>query len=173
MEHTSTPVKCASDEKQSVLDPLRAGIAESSANAAARMGETASNAGAAVAQSAAGVASFVGRKAEDAASYVGHRADDAVAYVGQRSGEASAAMGSGLRSLGDTVRERGPEGGMAGNASAAIANSLESSGRYLQDEGIKDMAEDVTNLVRRNPIPALLIGVAAGFLAGRATTPRN
>jgi hypothetical protein len=35
------------------------------------------------------------------------------------------------------------------------------------------MAEDFTNLVRRNPIPALLIGVAFGFLVARATSRRS
>jgi hypothetical protein len=35
------------------------------------------------------------------------------------------------------------------------------------------MAEDVTNLIRRNPIPALLIGIGAGFLLARAMTPRR
>jgi ElaB/YqjD/DUF883 family membrane-anchored ribosome-binding protein len=32
---------------------------------------------------------------------------------------------------------------------------------------------DFTNLIRRNPIPALLIGVAFGFLVARATTRRS
>jgi hypothetical protein len=62
---------------------------------------------------------------------------------------------------------------MAGGASSAVADTVESSGRYLQEEGLKEMTEDVTNLIRRYPIPALLIGVAAGYLAGRAMTPRS
>ena len=147
MEHTTT-TKNSNDEKPSTLGPPRPGTAE-------------------------GVASFVGRKADDAAAYVGHKAEDAASYVGQRTEDAGAAVGGSLRSLGQTVRDRGPEGGMAGDASSAVANSLESSGRYLQDEGLKDMAQDVTNVIRRNPIPALLIGVAAGYLVGRATTPRS
>jgi hypothetical protein len=31
------------------------------------------------------------------------------------------------------------------------------------------MAEDVTNLIRRNPLPAVAVGVAFGFLMARAT----
>ena len=46
----------------------------------------------------------------------------------------------------------------------------ENTGRYLQEEGLKGIAEDVTNLIRRNPIPALLAGVGVGFLIGRITT---
>ena len=162
----ATTTKNLNDEKISNLDSPDAGAAERSPDLAA------------------GVASFVGRKAEDAtlymghkaedaASYVGHKADDAASYVGHKTEDAGAAMGSGLRSLGQTVRQRGPEGGMAGDATTAVANSLENSGRYLQEEGIKEMADDVTNLIRRNPIPALLVGVAAGYLVGRALTPRR
>jgi hypothetical protein len=116
---------------------------------------------------------YVGHKAEDAASYVGHKAGDAASYVGQRTEDASAAVGSRLRSLGDTVRARGPEGGMAGDASEAVADSLERGGRYLQEEGVKDVAEDVTNLIRRYPIPALLIGLAAGYLVAKGTAARS
>jgi uncharacterized membrane-anchored protein YhcB (DUF1043 family) len=35
------------------------------------------------------------------------------------------------------------------------------------------MAEDFTGMIRRNPIPALLIGVAFGFLIARATSRRS
>lgn len=116
---------------------------------------------------------YVGHKAEDAASYVGQKAEDAASYVGQKTGEASASVGSGLRSLGDSVRERGPEGGMAGNASAAVADTLDSSGSYLQEQGLKDMVDDVSTLIRRYPIPALIVGAAAGYLIGKTLTPRS
>lgn len=119
------------------------------------------------------VAAYVGRKAESAALYVGHKAEDAASYVGQKTENASAAVGSSLRSLGDTVRDHATEGGMAAEASAAVANTLDNSGRYLQEEGLTDMAADVTNLIRRNPILALLGGVAVGYLVGRVTTPRS
>ncbi len=118
-------------------------------------------------------ASYVGHKAEDATLYAGHKAEDAASYVGKKAGDASAAVGGGLRSLGETVRDRGPENGMAGDASAAVADTLDSTGRYLQEEGLKDMVGDVSTLIRRYPIPALIVGVAAGYLAGRTLTPRS
>jgi hypothetical protein len=154
-----TPTKNSNDEELSNLGPPRTGTVEGVASFVGRKAEDAT--------------SYMGHKAEDAASYVGHKAEDAASYVGQKTGDAGAAVGSGLRSLGHTVRDRGPESGMAGDASSAVADTLESSGRFLQEEGLKDIAEDMTNLIRRNPIPALLIGVAAGYLAGRAMTPRS
>jgi len=159
MDKTTAPARNANDERVSNLDPARTGTVESMASY--------------VGQKAEDATSYVGHKAEDAASYVGKKAEEAASYVGQKTGDASAAVGSGLRSFGNTVRDRGPEGGIAGDASSAVADSLESSGRYLQEEGVKDMAEDLTNLIRRNPIPALLIGVAAGYLVAKATTPRS
>jgi ElaB/YqjD/DUF883 family membrane-anchored ribosome-binding protein len=159
MDKPSTSIRTLDDDIQRGLEPNRPGRVE---NVAAFVGQKAEDA-----------TSYVGHKAEDAASYVGHKAEDAASYAGEKAGDASAAVGSGLRSLGQTVRDRGPEDGIAGDASSAVANAMESSGRYLQEEGVKDMAEDVTNLIRRNPIPALLIGVAAGFLVGRAMTPRS
>jgi hypothetical protein len=50
-----------------------------------------------------------------------------------------------------------------------VASALDSSGRYLEEQGLSGMAEDVTNLIRRNPIPAMLIGVGLGFLLARLT----
>jgi len=32
------------------------------------------------------------------------------------------------------------------------------------------MADDVTNMIRRNPFPAVLVGVALGFMIARLTT---
>ena len=46
----------------------------------------------------------------------------------------------------------------------AIADKLEGGGRYLETQGLKGIGEDVTDLIRQNPIPALLIGVGVGVL---------
>lgn len=62
--------------------------------------------------------------------------------------------------------------GMVSDVSSAVASAIDNTTRYLQEQGLKDVAEDVKNLVQRNPIPALLIGVGIGFLLGRATGPR-
>jgi hypothetical protein len=35
------------------------------------------------------------------------------------------------------------------------------------------MGQDLTNLVRRNPLPAVLLGIGFGFLLARAITPRS
>jgi hypothetical protein len=78
------------------------------------------------------------------------------------------AVGSGMESLAGTIRQHAPDSGMLGTASQKVARGLESGGRYLQEEGLRGIGEDLTNLIRRNPIPALLIGLGLGFLIGRA-----
>jgi hypothetical protein len=119
---------------------------DKAAEAASKAKEMGSN----VTQKIGGAASFVGKKAEDAAS----------------------AMGAGMKSLGGTIREHAPHSGVAGSASTTVADSLETGGRYLQEHGFGGMCADLTNVIRRNPIPALLIGVGTGFLLARATSRR-
>ncbi len=109
------------------------------------------------ADKAKGLASTAAEKAKDAAHVAGDKADDAVA-----------AVGSGMKSLAGSVREHLPSHGMLGSASSAVARGLENSGRYLEEEGISGIAEDMTNLIRRNPIPAVLIGIGLGFLVARS-----
>jgi len=151
MASTTNPLKNKNDEKLSHFGQPGTGPAERAKDLASSLGE----------------------KAKDAAASVAHTAEDAASFVGHKAEDATAAVGSGLRSLGDTLRDHTPQSGMAGEASAAVANTLESTGRYLQEEGLQGIAEDVTNLIRRNPIPALLVGVGIGFLIARATTSRS
>jgi hypothetical protein len=48
-----------------------------------------------------------------------------------------------------------------------VAGALETSGKYLEEKNLTGMVDDLTDLVRKNPIPALLIGVGLGFLLAR------
>jgi len=108
-------------------------------------------------------------KAKQAASTVADKARDVASAVGQRAEGATEAVGSGMQSLAGTIRDKAPQGGLLGGAASGVASALDSSGRYLEEQGLSGMAEDVTNLIRRNPIPAMLIGVGLGFLLARMT----
>ena len=113
-------------------------------------------------------ATYVADKAKSAASSAMHSAEGAASYVGQKAGDATTAVGGSLKSLGSTIRENTPGKSMVSDASCAVADTLESAGRYLEDEGLSGISEDMTNMIRRNPIPALLIAVGVGFLMARA-----
>jgi gas vesicle protein len=109
-------------------------------------------------------------QAKDAASNLTEKARDAANYVGQRADDATSAAGGQLKSLASQVRQNAPHEGMLGSAAGYAAGALDRTGEYLREQGLSGMAEDFTGMVRRNPIPALLIGVAVGFLLARATS---
>ncbi len=116
-----------------------------------------------------GFASSVGDAAKSAAATVAEKASDAAGYVGKQVEGATSAVGGGMKSLAGTIREKLPHEGMLGSASGAIASTLESSGEYLQEHGLSGIGDDMTNVIRRNPIPAMLVCIGIGFLLARAT----
>jgi len=137
------------------------------------MGDRAKEMAASLGEKAKEATSAVAHKAENAAATVGQKADDAASYVGHKAEDATTAVGGGLKSLGSSLREKAPHEGMIGDASSAVANTLERTGSYLQEEGLRGIADDMTNLIRRNPIPALFIGIGVGFLLARALSHRS
>jgi ElaB/YqjD/DUF883 family membrane-anchored ribosome-binding protein len=112
-------------------------------------------------------AAKAGEKVQQATSAAMSKAQDLASSASRRVDEAAAALGERVRSAGGAIRERGPREGMLGSATGAVAESLENTGRYIQEEGIGGMAEDITELIRRNPIPAMLVGVGIGFLLAK------
>jgi len=122
-------------------------MAGSMAEKASGMAEKATEAGKAALKTAGNVASQVGKRADDLAS----------------------AAGGTMESFGSTVRDYSPKSGVLGNAGSRMAEGLESTGHYLKEHGFSGIAEDIANVVRRNPVPALLVGIGIGFLLARAT----
>jgi len=106
--------------------------------------------------------------ARDTASHIGQAASSAASTVGKKAEEWTAGAGNRVESLGETVRHQGPHSGMLGRANEAVADTLESAGEYIQDKNLSGMMGDITQLVKRNPIPALLVGLGVGYLVGRA-----
>jgi F0F1-type ATP synthase assembly protein I len=134
--------------------------------------DKAKDAAANVADKARDAASSAMDKAKEATSTAYQSAGQALSDLGQRAESATTSLGGSMQHLAGTIRESAPHEGMLGTASSRVADSLESGGRYLQEEGLSGLAEDVTTLIRRNPIPAVLVGVGLGFLLARTTSRR-
>jgi len=120
-----------------------------------------------VADKAKEVGSQAMDKAKEAASSVGEMVQNAASTVGRKADDFTSAAGSNIKQFGDTIREHTPKEGILGEASKTVANTTKQVGRYLEEEGLSGMVEDVTNLIKRNPIPAILVGVGLGVLIGR------
>jgi methyl-accepting chemotaxis protein len=122
------------------------------------------------------VASDAADKARQAASTVSERAQsmassasEMATNAGKKVTETVSQLGENIQSAAGSLRERGPHGGRLGDATSMVADRMDSAGRYLQEEGLSGIAEDVTTLIRRNPIPALFVGIGIGFLLARIT----
>jgi ElaB/YqjD/DUF883 family membrane-anchored ribosome-binding protein len=135
--------------------------------AASQAGQAVQDAGQAIGQKAQDLMHQAGQKAQDIAHSAGQKVQDAAHATGQKAEDATAAVGSGLKTAADRVREYTPHEGMLGRASEAVAGTLEQGGQYLQEKNLSGMADDITTVIKRNPIPAVLIGIGLGFLLGR------
>jgi hypothetical protein len=124
-------------------------------------------------------AANLGDKAKDFASHTADQAKDFAAQTADQAknlgksavhmaDNATARVGSGVESMADKLRDSAPREGMVHNAASRVADTLERSGRYLEEEGLSGIANDLTNVIKRNPIPALLVGIGVGYLIAHA-----
>jgi ElaB/YqjD/DUF883 family membrane-anchored ribosome-binding protein len=112
-------------------------------------------------------------KAQDTAQTALEMGKQAATKVGEKADDATAATGRGIQSVAGTLRENLPQSGMIGGATRAVADTLEQGGRYLEHEKLSGMAEDITDVIRSHPVPALFIALGIGFLLGRALSSRS
>ena len=132
--------------------------------------DAASSAATAVKDKAQDVASAVGEKAKDFASNVGERAKEFATGFGDKAEGAVSSVGHGFQSVADTIRSKGPQEGVMGQATSAVAGALGDTGHYLEEQGLSGMADDITKMIRRNPIPAILLGIGVGFMIARMSS---
>jgi ElaB/YqjD/DUF883 family membrane-anchored ribosome-binding protein len=130
--------------------------------------EKAKDMGSQVVEKAKEIGSEVMDKTKEAFSSVGETVSHAASNLGQKADDLTASAGSNVRHLGDKIEQQGPHEGMLGQASHVVADTLRTSGKYIEEAKLSGMADDVTGMIRRNPMPAVLIGIGIGFLLGRA-----
>ncbi len=112
-------------------------------------------------------ADCVGEMTSHAASAVGEMASQATSDVGKKADDLTASAGAGIQGLGDKLSKNTPHTGLLGDASQAVARKVKDGGEYLSDAKLSGMTEDVAQLIRRHPIPVVLIGIGLGWFLGR------
>jgi uncharacterized protein YjbJ (UPF0337 family) len=79
------------------------------------------------------------------------------------------AVGESIGSLAGVIREKAPQEGAVGTAATAVAEKLDVAGTYLQEKDLTHVLGDLSGMIRRYPVPALLIGLGIGYLLARST----
>jgi len=79
------------------------------------------------------------------------------------------AVGEKIGSLADVIREKAPHEGAVGTAATAVAEKLDVAGSYLQEKDLNHVLSDVSSMIRRYPVPSLLVGLGIGYLLARST----
>lgn len=139
-------------------------------DAAAKTADHARDVASDVGQKAREVGGDVAQRARDVASDVADAGRSAANAAGRTAEQAVGSTGQGLQSLAGQVREYGPNSGVLGQATSTVASGLEQGGQYLKEQGLSGMADDLTEMIKRNPIPALLLGMGVGFVLARLTS---
>jgi len=107
-------------------------------------------------------------KAKEACTSVGEMAGQAASAVGKSADDLTSTAGSNVKQFAHTMGEKAPHEGMLGQASQAAAHTLEQAGKYVEDAKLSGMARDLTHIIERHPIPAILICFGIGVCVGRA-----
>jgi hypothetical protein len=96
------------------------------------------------------------------------KAKEAAAGAATNVFQATSVVGEKIRSLADVIRKKAPQEGTVRTVATAVANRLDAAGSYLQEKDLGHMGGDLACLIRRYPLPALLIGLGIGYLWGRS-----
>jgi len=110
---------------------------------------------------------YVSQSATNAYNDAKAKAQELGTATAEKVSGATRVVGGKISSLAGTIRENVPQEGTMGSTAQAVANQLDNAGSYLQDKALENMTQDVSELIRRYPLPSLLIGVGIGYLLSR------
>jgi len=106
---------------------------------------------------------------EGAAGNTQKTADEVTSAAATMASQPMAAVGERIGSLAGVIREKAPHEGTVGTAATTVAEKLDAAGSYLQEKDLNHMMGDLSGMIRRYPVPSLLIGLGLGYLLARST----
>jgi hypothetical protein len=105
-------------------------------------------------------------KADEVAGTVREKAGEVGSQASAKINDVMSGTGQQLSSLAQAIRKHTTKDPVD-NATNATADALERSGRYLQDQDVDGIRGGLEKIIRRYPIPALLISAGVSFVLAR------
>ncbi len=122
---------------------------------------------ASVGSMASHAAAAVGDMASQAGTALGAMASHAACDAGKRADDLTSSAGIGIQRFGNEIDRNGPQKGVLADASHAVAKTVRNSGEYLEDAKLSGVTKDLTQLIQRNPIPAVCVAIGLGWFIAR------
>jgi hypothetical protein len=97
-------------------------------------------------------------------------AESTVATLGRRVQETAGNIGEKAREVGQKAREVASNVASTAGETANTVVSGVKTGVAQGYEGMCELTNTLTNIIRRNPIPTMVVGLAFGYFLGRITT---
>jgi hypothetical protein len=119
-------------------------------------------------RSAADAAAATGAMTGHAVHAVGAATMEAVHDLGRGADDLAARAGGGIEHLGQMLAEKTPCTGPFGSATQAVAQGLQRGGKMLEETKLSGTPEMLTELIRQNPLAAVMTGLVAGYFLARA-----
>jgi uncharacterized protein YjbJ (UPF0337 family) len=106
----------------------------------------------------------IAQQASQAVADIRARAQKFGSTVGEKASGAATTAGEKMSTLAGTIRDTAPASGPVGSAATTVADTLNAAGSYLQTNDFENMTKDITDLVRRYPLQAFVVGLGLGYL---------
>jgi uncharacterized protein YjbJ (UPF0337 family)/ElaB/YqjD/DUF883 family membrane-anchored ribosome-binding protein len=117
-----------------------------------------------VGQTMSGSAQHLRASLDEMADEARSTAGETASAAASKASQPISAVGEKMGSLADVIREKAPHEGAMGTAATTMADKLDAAGAYLQEKKLDHMVSDLSSVIRRYPIPSLLIGLGIGYL---------
>ena len=113
-----------------------------------------------------------GKLTDDDLTYVEGKRDRLLGLLQQKYGmakdKAEEQLNQFTSSSADWISQAKEKVGQAvGQAREKVTETFREGKDYLQNTNLPDMASDLRQVIERNPIPSVLLGIGLGFLIGR------
>jgi hypothetical protein len=110
-----------------------------------------------------GASPSLGEKAKDVIAEVADKARQAACSVAEKTEQLASSAAHTAREVGTTI----------GQATHKVAEGVAAGGDFIWEEGVRVPVQNLTQLIRRHPTPALAVGFSIGLLIARVVYDRR
>ena len=121
---------------------------------------------------ARGASEYVAGQTKNAVAAVNDGMQSATSYLGTQAQSATDAVSGGLKATAASLRQNAPQEGQFKDAVSNVAQTFSNTAGYLDREGFEGITNDLSTMIKKNPLPSFIVGIGLGFLLSRVSSSK-